>query len=168
MRLSRYAAILCLPAALAGCFGDDPDNTPLYGQWEMATEVDSVTFDGMILPLEQMPPEFAAIQGSESRCGEPKFTDADWQQEDINRRVMGDCTMESYEVSPTRVDGTGVCRIGQGGTTSTPRLTVAIDQAEDSYRMVVAMEGSVVDPETSQPHSFKVIAVQEGTRTGDC
>lgn len=167
MRKSVFLPLLAMPA-LAGCFGDDPDNTPLYGQWEMATEVDSVTFDGMILPLEQMPPEFAAIQGSENRCGEPKFTDVDWQEDDINRQVMGECTMDSYTVTPTRVDGTGVCQIGQGNMTSSPRLTVGIDQAEDSYRMVVSMEGSVVDPATSQSHTYRVIAVQEGTRTGDC
>jgi len=167
MIASRFAILLALPA-LAGCFGDDPENTPLYGQWEMATEVDSVTFDGMILPLEGMPPEFAAIQGSESRCGEPKFTDVDWQEDDINRQVLGECTMESYDITPSRVDGAGTCRIGQGEVLATPRLTVGIDQAEDRYRMVIAMEGSLVDPASGTPHSFKVIAVQEGTRTGDC
>lgn len=166
MKYSAIIAVIALPL-LAAC-GDNPDNVPLRGQWQMETRLDSFTLDGMIVSPEAFPPEFARLEQVEGRCGEPMFIDREWQIADINRRVDGECTFDDYTVTPSRVEGSGMCDLSSRGLDFQPSYSVGIDQSEESYRMVVTMQGSVVLPEDGRPHTLKVIAVQQGTRTGDC
>ena len=166
----RKISIALLPPclALAGCAGDNPDNVPLYGDWELATEVDSVAIDGIQIPHEKLPAPFLAMEQTEKKCGEPLFIDRDWQQRDIDRKTHADCKLESYEVTPTRVDATGLCTDVAPGADFNPKFRLGIDQSESSFRMVLTMEGTAILPGMEGHHFIKAIAVQEGTRTGDC
>lgn len=157
----------CAALALVSCAGDNPDNVPLHGDWEMNTRLGSLTIDGIVVPPEVMPPELQAMEGSEKRCGEPMFIDQQWQQSDITRQVSGgDCTLEEYDVTPTRITGKGICT-GVAGDFN-PRFTLDITQAEDRYRMKLSMFGDANIPGLPGRHVIRVTALQDGDRKGDC
>ena len=160
------APIACM--VLAACAGDNPENVPLYGQWEMTTRVDSLSIDGMQVPRDQFPPEFKALAGTEKRCGEPMFIDRDWQEKDINRKVQGSCKLKAYDVTQTLVTGNGQCTEVAPEAEFNPEFTLRIDQAEASYRIVLTMEGSALIRGVDGRHYIKAIAVQDGVRSGDC
>ncbi|WAT17786.1 hypothetical protein OZN62_12850 [Aurantiacibacter sp. MUD11] len=166
--MPRPAAMLlaALPM-LAACAEDDPDNIPLRGNWEMATQLDSLTIDGTIVRPEMLPPEIARLNASEARCGEPVFSDRQGQQDVLDWRAGGACEFETYEVNGARVTTTGQCRNVGGMETFNPRFDASVVQREDNFRMVVSMEGSAEIPGEGT-HYLKIIAVQEGNRTGDC
>ncbi|WP_338243708.1 DUF3617 domain-containing protein [Aurantiacibacter hainanensis] len=164
----RTPVLLLLAAPLlASCFSDNPDNIPLRGNWQMTTKLDSLTIDGTIVPPEQLPPEIRNLEQSASQCGEPVFTDRDKQQDVLDWRAGGDCAFETYDVNGARITAAGRCeRVGNMATFN-PRFDASVVQRELSYRMVVSMEGSAEIPGQGT-HYLKIIAVQEGARTGDC
>lgn len=162
---------LYLPLAaaplLASCGVDDPANIPLRGNWEMTTRLDSLTIDGTIVPPELLPPEIAGLNDTESRCGEPVFSDREWEQDLLDWRAGGACQFESYDVNGARVTTSGSCNAVGGMGEFNPRFEASVVQREDNFRMVVTMEGSAEIPGEGT-HYLKIIAVQQGTRTGDC
>lgn len=164
--MRRAALLLTLP--LAACAGDNPDNTPLYGKWEMSTKVSSLSVGGRYLAGDQLPDEFKRLEQTESRCGEPMFSDQEWQEDDIAGQVNGDCTLETFDWTVAQVTATGRCTNVRGAPDFEPRLRVTVDQTADYYRMVVTMEGSATIPGAAGRPMISVIAVQEGRRTGDC
>lgn len=153
--------------ALAGCARDNPDNVPLFGQWEMTTKIGSLSVDGLAVPPEYYPLEFKQLEKSEQRCGEPMFIDRDWQQQDIDARVKGKCTLTSYDVTPTFVTGKGKCLIPSPEGDFKPDLDLRINQASDKYRMVVTIKGTGTIPGHG-PRFISATAVQEAVRSGDC
>ena len=160
-------ALTASAIALSACAGDNPDNVPEYGDWEMTTRVDSVSINGTILPPENLPPEFRALETTENRCGEPMFKDREWQLADIARKSGADCTAERFDESPTEVSGDGRC-IDVGNNGFNPAYSFRATQGPDSYRLVVTLEGSATIRGVSGQHYIKATAVQQGTRTGDC
>lgn len=167
MRIGIFA-ITMSAMTLSGCAGDNPDNVPLYGQWDMDTKLGSLSIDGMLVPPEMIPGEMMALEGTDSICGEPMFINREWQQNDINRRVRGDCTMEEYNVTPTRVTGKGVCTGVAPEADFNPRFTFDISQSAERYRMKLEMTGDAAIPGTPGRHVIRVSAVQTGTRSGEC
>ena len=153
---------------LAACAGDNPENTPLHGEWEMSTKVTSLSVGGRYMAGDQLPREFKRLEQTESRCGEPMFLDRDWQQKDITRRVRADCTLETFDWTPAQVISSGRCTKVRGAKDFTPALRVAVDQTAEYYRMVVTMEGAASIPGAQGRPMVSVIAVQEGRRIGDC
>jgi hypothetical protein len=166
MTVKPFAIVLALPL-LASCFGDNPDNIPLRGNWEMTTRLDSLTIDGMIVPPEQLPRAIRQLEETDNRCGEPVFEDRAGQQDVLDWRAGGDCQFETYGVDGARVTTSGSCQAVGGMDGFNPRFDVSVVQREESYRMVVNMEGSAEIPEQGTRY-IRLIAVQEGTRTGDC
>lgn len=162
-----FLPLIAGAASLAGCARDNPDNVPLHGQWEMATRIGDLSIDGMAVPPELYPPEFKALVKSEQRCGEPMFIDRDWQEDDINDHVHGECTLERYDVTPTQVTGAGRCAVDQPGADFNPALDVRINQAPDSVHMVITLEGEATIPGEGR-HMISATAIQDGVRTGDC
>lgn len=155
-------------AALSACAGDNPENVPLYGQWEMETKLGSLSIDGMLVPPEMVPGKMMALEGTDSICGEPMFINREWQQNDINRKVRGDCTMEEYNVTPKRVTGKGVCTGVAPEADFNPRFTFDIAQSAERYRMKLEMRGDAIIPGAPGRHVIRVSAVQTGTRSGEC
>ncbi|QIG54966.1 DUF3617 family protein [Altererythrobacter sp. BO-6] len=168
MQLVRYSGVIAAAALLGSCAGDNPDNVPLYGDWEMITTLGSLYIDGRLVPPEMVPPELKALSASEKRCGEPMFINREWQQEDINRRVRGDCTIEQYDVTPTRVTGSGICANVAPEAGFNPRFTVDITQSAEQYRMKLEMKGDATLPGQPGRHVIRVLATQEGVRLGEC
>lgn len=166
MRKALLPLILVAPA-LAACGVDDPDNIPLRGSWEMTTHLDSMTVDGMVIPRESLPSEIAGLNETDNRCGEPIFTNREGQQDVLDWQAGGACTFETYDIDGARVTTTGSCEAVGGIDTFNPRFNVSVVQREDNFRMVVTMEGSAEIPGEGT-HYLKLIAVQEGLRTGDC
>lgn len=166
--MRRPAAILLttLPL-LAACAEDNPDNIPLRGNWEMTTRLDSLTIDGMVVPPELLPRELTALNASEERCGEPVFSDRQGQQDILDWRAGGACEFQTYDVNGARVTTAGQCTNVGGMETFNPRFEASVVQRTESYRMAVTMEGSAEIPGEGR-HYIKVIAVQQGNRTGDC
>ena len=154
--------------ALAACAGDNPENVPLYGDWEMTTRVDSLSIDGMQVPPDQFPPEFIDLAKTEKLCGEPMFIDRDWQERDINRKVRGSCRLSKYEVTPTQVNGRGVCEGVAVEAGFNPEFILRIDQSEAFYKIVLTMQGSAELRGVNGRHYIKAIAVQDGWRKGGC
>lgn len=164
----RHTFIPLLAAPLlAGCMPDDPDNIPLKGSWAMSTTLDSLTIDGTIVPPEMLPPEIRGLNQTDTRCGEPVFTDRGAQELVLDWKAGGDCDFETYEVDGARVTAGGRCSAVGGMADFNPRFDASVVQRERSYRMVVSMEGSAEIPGEGV-HNIKIIAVQEGERTGDC
>lgn len=163
---TRCLIVLALPA-LASCIPDNPDNIPLRGNWEMTTTLDSLTIDGTIVPPEMLPREIRDLNESDTRCGEPVFSDREGQQDVLDWRAGGACEFETYDVDGARVNTAGSCEAVGGIASFNPRFEASVVQREESYRMVVSMEGSADIPGEGI-HYLKIIAVQEGTRTGDC
>lgn len=157
-----------MAAALAGCAGDNPENVPLYGDWEMVTKLGGLSVDGMAVPPEQIPGELKALNGTEKLCGEPMFINRDWQEDDINRRVRGECRIEQYEVTPSRVRGSGSCTNVVPQADFNPRFTVDISQSPQRYRMVIELKGDATLPGQPGRHVIRISAVQDGTRVGSC
>ena len=164
---TKFAALLALPL-LAGCAGDNPDNVPLRGEWQLVKTLDSVTLDGMTFSADQMPAEIRDFEGSETRCGEPIYTDAEWQSDDIAGRTGGMCELETYSHDADGAEYAGQCTINQAGGTYNPALRGHSRFDENSSRDVITMEGTITLPGDDTPHVLKMIAVQEGTRLGDC
>jgi len=154
--------------ALSACTGDNPDNVPLYGQWDMETKLGSLSIDGVLVPPETVPGELKAMAGTDSICGEPMFINREWQKDDINRKVRGDCTMEEYDVTPTRVTGSGVCTGVAPEAEFNPRFTFEISQSAERYRMKLEMTGDAKIPGDSRQRVIRVSAIQEGIRSGEC
>jgi len=163
----KVPSLLAGVAALAGCAGDNPDNVPLYGQWEMNTRIAGMSVDGMAIPPEYYPPEFKALAKSEQRCGEPMFIDRDWQEDDINDHLHGECTLDRYDVTQSQVTGKGRCVVDQPGAGFSPALDIVIDQAADNFRMTITLRGEASIPGQGR-HMISATAIQEGTRSGDC
>ena len=160
-------AIVALPL-LTGCGGDDPANPPLYGQWELVRTLDSVTVDGMAFAAADVPAEFRQMEGSETRCGEPLYTDREWQARDLRERTEGMCELQRYDTTATGASLSGTCMITDGGVEFTPTMRGSSTFSADRTRDVVTMEGTLALPGDPSPHVMKVIAVQEGRRLGDC
>ena len=154
--------------SLASCAGDNPDNVPLYGNWEMTTKLGSFSIDGRVVPPEMLPPEMKALVGSEKRCGEPMFINREWQEDDINRRVRGDCKLDEYEVTSTRVTGKGTCANIAPGADFNPGYSIDIAQSPERYRMTIEMKGDATIAGAAGRHVIRVSAIQTGVRTGDC
>ena len=154
--------------AVSACAGDNPENVPLYGQWDMETKLGSLSIDGMLVPPEMVPGELNALAGTDSICGEPMFINREWQQNDINRKVRGDCTMEEYNVTPTRVTGSGMCTGVAPEADFNPRFTFDISQSSERYRMKLEMTGDAKIPGDSRRRVIRVSAIQEGVRSGEC
>ena len=153
--------------AISACAGDNPENVPEYGQWETQTELTSVTLDGLVIPPSQMPSAMLAVNGGDSLCGEPMFINREWQEADINRKLNGKCTLDHYEVTPSRVTGAGRCENIDPQADFSPEFDLDIAQSAQSYRMRLVMKGMATLPNGSQ-HYVSAVAVQEGTRTGEC
>lgn len=168
MRAGKIVLAGICGMSLASCAGDNPENVPLYGDWEMTTRLGSLSIDGMVVPPEMVPAELQQIAGSEKRCGEPMFINREWQQADITRRVRGDCTMEQYDVTPTRVRGSGKCVNVAPEADFNPSFTFDISQSADSYRMKLEMKGDATIPGEPGRHVIRVSAIQDGVRAGDC
>ena len=152
---------------LAACGTDDPDNIPLRGNWEMTTHLDSLTVDGTVVPPEMLPPEISSLNATDSQCGEPVFTDREWEQGLLDWRAGGACQFESYEMNGARVVASGTCQDVGGVGGFNPRFEASVVQREDNFRLVATMEGSAEIPGQGT-HYLKIIAVQQGNRTGDC
>lgn len=166
--IGRSILAMAAPIALLGCASDIPENVPERGTWEIVAQVDSLTVDGMIIPREDLPAQFTALETSKSLCGEPLFIDPEWQQDDLGDRTGGQCQFTSYDHSETGATGTGQCSINEGGLEFEPGFDVRANFDEQSFRTVVTMSGSTILPQDGNPHTIRIIAVQEGTRTGDC
>ena len=165
----RNLALLLVASAsiLAGCAQDDPENIPLRGQWDAVTKLDSVTLNGMPFTVDMLDPEFAAMEQQESQCGEPVFTNRMREELELDWRAKNSCDIETFDVDGARVSATGQCRGVAGMDEFNPKFEVDIVQREQSYRMVVNMHGTMAIPGEGQHHA-RFIAVQEGTRIGDC
>lgn len=168
MQAVKLIAVSSPALFLASCAGDNPENVPLYGDWEMTTMLGSLSIDGMVVPPEMVPRELQQLAGSEKRCGEPMFINREWQQADINRKVRGDCTLEDYQVSPTRVTGKGICTGVVPQADFNPRFTFDISQSADRYRMKLEMTGDATLAGQPGRHVIRVSAIQDGVRQGDC
>jgi len=153
---------------LTGCAGDNPDNVPLYGEWELVTRVDSLSVDGMLIPPEDFPPEFKQLDGTEKKCGEPMFINREWQEWDINRRVAGECTLDEFEVTPRLVTGKGQCEGDGSPADFKPAIAFRVNQAPEQFKLFVSLEGSANISGVDGRHVVRASAVQTGTRLGDC
>lgn len=167
MRFEKLAAGAAL-LMLAGCAVDDPDNAPLYGDWELVRSIDSVTLDGTVFSPEQVPAGVLQFSESEQICGEPMYTDRDWQVQDLSEQTNGACTLDGYTFDADSADYSGSCRIEEDGVTFTPTIRGRSTFSEQSHRDVITMEGTIALEGDNSPHVMKIIMVQEGTRTGDC
>ncbi|RGP41192.1 hypothetical protein BPTFM16_01488 [Altererythrobacter insulae] len=162
------ALLLAVAFAVSSCAGDNPENVPLYGDWEMTTKLGSLTINGRVVPPENMPRQLAALEGKENICGEPMFIDRGWQEQDLNRQVSGDCTVERYDITPTRISGAGRCENVDAQADYSPHFTVDITQAEQSYRMNLTLTGDATIVGQPGRQVIRISAVQEGVRRGDC
>lgn len=166
--MRKTLLLMACAMPLLGSCGDNPENVPLYGRWEMVRTLDSVTIDGVAFAPDEMPAEFRQMEQSETRCGEPTYTDRAWQEDDVRDRTNGICQLETYTHGPTSAELTGSCSMEGDGATYTPSMRGNSTFAESTTRDVVIMEGTLNMPGDPAPHVLKVIAVQEGTRLGDC
>lgn len=166
--MHRSPMVLLAVPLLAACGGDNPANLPQYGQWEMVRTLDSVTIDGIAFAPDELPADFREMEGIESVCGEPTYTDRSWQADDVRNRTRGMCELQRYANSATSATLEGSCMIEGNGMEYTPTMRGNSTFSETGTRDVVIMEGSITVPGDTSPHVLKVIAVQEGTRTGDC
>lgn len=161
-------AALWLAIPLAACAADNPENTPQLGKWEISTKVTSLSVGGRFLAGDQLPDEFKRLEQTENRCGEPMFSDRDWQEDDIAGQVNGDCTLETFDWTTAQVTASGRCTNVRGAPDFSPALRISVDQTADYYRMTVTMEGAATIAGAQGRPMVSVIAVQEGRRTGDC
>ncbi|MCM8557758.1 hypothetical protein [Sphingomicrobium sediminis] len=164
---SRSLAAIAL-LALAGCAADNPDNIPERGMWEMETRVGTLTVSGMSITGDQLPPEFKAMEGSEAKCGEPLFTEPDWQRRDISRRTNGSCTLDTWDVTAARVTGTGRSELRGSDAEFEPALRVTVEQSPTYYKAIIALEGTADLGAELGRRNIRVSAIQEGRRIGDC
>jgi|GEM_PF-1125170 len=168
IRTCKVSAPVAFSFVLAACAGDNPENVPVYGQWQNVRMLDSVSLDGRALPPENFKQMFDELDVTETLCGEPMFIDRDWQQRDINRKVRGSCRLTSYEVTPSRVTGEGTCTGVAPEANFNPDFRLDIAQSPQSYRIVLTIEGYADVPDMQGRHLLKAIAVQEGTRSAEC
>ena len=168
MNLLRTIPVTAIAIVLTGCAGDNPENVPLYGDWQMVTKLGSLSIDGQVVPPEMVPGELKALDGTEKICGEPMFINREWQEDDINRRVRGDCKLDEYEVTSTRVTGKGTCANIAPGADFNPGYSIDIAQSPERYRMTIEMKGDATIAGAAGRHVIRVSAIQTGVRTGDC
>ncbi|MEP5938463.1 MAG: DUF3617 family protein [Erythrobacter sp.] len=168
MRSSKIGLLALAMGSIAGCAGDNPDNVPLYGEWEMTTRVTSLTVDGNPIPASRIPQQIRDMEKAETICGEPMFSDQDWQEDDINSRIPGSCTFEQYDVTPTFVSGRGRCSASAMQAQFDPVLGLGITQSEQAYRMELILEGTAQLPGRMGNRYVRAVAVQQGKRLGDC
>ena len=167
--MMRFEIVALAPIGLlAACAGDNPDNVPLYGEWEMVTRVDSLSIDGILIPPEDFPSEFKQLDGTEKMCGEPMFINRQWQEWDINRKVAGECTLDEFDATPRLVTGKGQCEGDGSAADFKPEMNFRINQAPERYKLFVSLEGSANIPGVEGRHVVRATAVQQGTRLGDC
>ncbi len=168
MKLGRAAVMGTSVFALSACAGDNPDNVPLYGEWEMTTRIQSLTIDGQAVPSRLVPQEVKDLEKTETICGEPMFIDKDWQEDDINSRMPGQCTLDQYDVTPTFVSGRGRCEASTMQGEFNPVVGIGINQSEATYTMEIIMEGTARLPGNMGSRYLRAVAVQDGKRLGDC
>ncbi|QZH75575.1 MAG: hypothetical protein JY451_02880 [Erythrobacter sp.] len=160
--------VLLFLGPLGACAGDNPDNRPQYGRWELVRTLDSVTIDGVAFAPDQLPASFREMEGTVSICGEPTYTDRAWQAEDVRERTKGMCELEIYSNTSTNASLEGSCTLSTADVEYTPLMRGNSTFDETSTRDVIVMEGSLAVEGDPAPHTLKAIAVQEGRRTGDC
>ncbi len=168
MRQIQMGLLMTSVIALTACAGDNPDNVPLYGEWEMTTKIKSLTVDGRPIPVSSMPQQVRDLAGTEKQCGEPMFIDKDWQENDIISRIPGSCTFDQYDVTDTFVSGRGRCQASAMQVDFEPIIGFSVSQSEASYQMEVILEGSAEIPGGNGSRYVRAVAVQDGKRLGDC
>lgn len=154
--------------ALSSCAGDNPDNVPLYGDWELVTKVDELSIDGMAVPENQWPRQFHELNDTEKICGEPFFLEPDWQEFDIYRRASVDCEFDSYDVTKQKVTARGVCPDAIPNANFSPQLSIDVSQNPSRYKLFMTLAGTAEMPGGGGERYLEVTAVQTGTRLGDC
>lgn len=157
-----------IAVAVAGCAGDNPDNVPLYGDWELVTKVDEFSVDGMALPEKDWPRQFHDLGKTEKICGEPYFLEPKWQEFDIFRNASVECEFERYDVTTKKVTARGVCPDAIPNANFSPKLSVDVSQDPERYRLFITMAGTATLPGGNGDHYLEVTAVQTGTRLGEC
>ena len=167
MRFEIFA-IAAAAVGLVGCAGDNPDNVPLYGDWQIVTKVDELSVDGMALPEKDWPRQFHELDKTETICGEPFFLEPDWQQFDIYRSASVDCEFDSYDVTDRQVTAKGVCPDAIPNANFSPQLSIDVSQHPERYRMLMTMSGTATMPGGGDERYIEVTAVQTGTRLGEC
>lgn len=165
--MKKRMVIVALPL-LASCAGDNPENPPLYGEWEMVTKVDSVMVDGIVFDRSQLPQSFLQLEGAETLCGEPMFIDRNWQRRDIEQKVNSDCTIENFDHSARRTTLSGRCSMVDKRAQFSPDFNASVSHSADRFRLVVTLSGTANVPGSDGKQYIEAIAVQSGRRTGDC
>lgn len=168
MRIAKLMAATAAATALVGCAGDNPDNVPLYGDWQLVTKVDEFAVDGMALPESDWPKEFHDLAKTEKICGEPYFLEPDWQEFDIFRRASVECEFQSYDVTQNKVTAQGICPDAIPQADFSPKLGLDVSQHPERYKLFMSLSGSATIPGGHGDHYIEVTAVQTGTRLGDC
>ena len=164
----RHVGICAVAFALASCAGDNPENVPLYGEWELVTKVDEFSVDGMALPESDWPRQFPDLIKSEKICGEPYFLEPKWQEFDILRRASVECEFERFDVTTTKVTMGGKCPDAIPAANFSPNLSVDVSQNPERYRLFLTLAGTATLPGGNSDRYLEVTAVQRGTRLGDC
>lgn len=168
MRIAKLMAAMAAASALIGCAGDNPDNVPLYGDWQLVTKVDEFSVDGMALPESKWPKEFDDLARTEKICAEPFFLEPDWQEFDIFRRASVACEFRTYDVTKQKVTAEGICPDAIPKANFSPRLGLDISQNPERYKLFISLSGSATIPGSQRDHYIEVTAVQTGTRLGEC
>ena len=167
MLRAMYPILLLVPA-LSACAQDDPDNTPLRGQWETTMRLSSVTLNGMTFAPADLPGELRQFEGTETQCGEPLYTNANWQAVDVARRTGGECRLVDFTHDSNSARFVGQCSFSEQGMAYNPSINGRSTFDETNARDVVTMQGDIVDPGSGSRAVLKMIAVQESRRIGDC
>lgn len=155
-------------ALLVGCAADVPENVPLRGEWELVQTIDSVTVNGTLFGRDDLPEGLLELEGGKRVCGEPLYIDRDWQAGDLASRTKGQCTLNEYSHDSSSARFAGHCTVETPHATFNPKVTGHSKFTQTSSRDVVRMEGSIASPGSPQSDVLQIIAVQEGTRIGDC
>lgn len=168
MNTAKLAAILFATFAMAGCAGDNPENVPLYGDWQLVTKVDEFSVDGVALPESDWPKEFHDLAKTEKVCGEPYFLEPNWQEFDIFRRASVECEFQSYDITKKKVVAKGVCPDAIPKANFSPQLELDVSQDPERYKLFMSLSGTATMPGGLGDHYIRVTAVQTGTRLGEC
>ncbi|SMQ73498.1 Protein of unknown function [Altererythrobacter xiamenensis] len=164
----RHIGTCAVAFVLASCAGDNPENVPLYGEWQLVTKVDEFSVDGMSLPESNWPRQFHDLGKTETICGEPYFLEPKWQEFDIFRNASVECEFDRYDVTPQKVTARGVCPDAIPAANFSPKLSVDVSQNPERYRLFITMAGTATLPSGNGDRYLEVTAVQTGTRLGEC